>query len=79
VLFRKTIEKSNVRKVIYAVMTPQAWIKETEKKLLSDSEELTLPAGLPPIPPKVWPKPWALSTPYIFRAAPQDICLASLQ
>jgi hypothetical protein len=39
-------EKNNA-----GVITPQAWIKETET-LLSDSEVLTLPGGFEPAAPK---------------------------
>jgi len=44
------------------VITPQAWIKETETEL-SDSEVLTLPGGFEPATPKslAWPRATRLS------------------
>jgi len=52
------LEKKNYAGVI----TPQAWIMETETEL-SDSEVLTLPGGFEPATPKrlAWPRATRLS------------------
>jgi hypothetical protein len=44
-------KQQSKKKYTQGVITPQAWIKETETGL-SNSEELTLPGGFEPTTPK---------------------------
>ena len=59
---RKTKRKEKRKKSYAGVITPQAWIKETEA-LLSDSEVLTLPGGFERATPEslAWPRAARLS------------------